>query len=506
MCFPISFCKTLAFALVLFPLSLMGIHNRAGHISARMTGPLSVEITLTTYSDPSVALVDRCDADIGVWNNTGTALVIDLQDVPRSNGPTMVDSLFGYITCPGGQGMGEYVLGNVKRNVYKTTHTFLTPGTYRLRYYDTARSDNLANMPFSDNQPFFVETVLTIGGGIGDQSTVEFLNLAVDRACTGQTWTFNPGGYDADGDSLVYAFTTPQQFNPPFIPMPIPCTGFLPADTIGNNGPLSIEPASGLVTWDAPQTSGTYAFALLVSEYRNGVLLGETILDQVVTVGNCNNQPPAISAIRDTIVTEGDTLWIPFKVWDPDFPMDSLYFQSNNTGIGLNSAFRVLPAASISMVPATTLPASGTDTLRGTIEWVIGPGLARSAPYQIDLFAHDNISYHGAVGQERLSTHHVIQVKVDILVGRQAPLLYSTDASILGPIYPNPVSVGQTVRLNSPEKADIQIFDGNGRQIWHSRQEANHFEVDTRDFVAGMYLIVASKSNRQVIRKLLIQN
>ncbi|MEL6653451.1 MAG: hypothetical protein AAFQ87_21860, partial [Bacteroidota bacterium] len=86
------------FAVVLFLFigmanRLEATHNLAGQITCEQSDPNQPNrylITLTTYTDPAPAGVDRCSADIEIWT-TGASptLITTLANVPRSNGPIL---------------------------------------------------------------------------------------------------------------------------------------------------------------------------------------------------------------------------------------------------------------------------------------------------------------------------------------------------------------------------------------------------------------------------------
>lgn len=401
-----------------------GSHNVAGEITYDFLGNNTVRIILTTYTDPSEANVDRCTADIEIWNSTGTVLVEKIEDIPRSNGPLNVDPQFPAVTCPG-QAMGEYVQGTIKMNIYDTVVTVPGPGNYLFRYFDVARWNAVQNIPMSGDQAFFVETSALIAPIFGDQNSPRFLNMPLDQACIDRLWTHNPGGFDLDGDSLAYRLVPCFQYNPPQITTPIPCAGYVFPDAIGNNGPLTMDPVTGLITWDRPQQAGWYNIAYVVDEYRNGLLFNSLRRDMAIFVKPCDNEPPIIEAITDTCIYAGDTLRMEILAYDPDFskvPPDSLYFYLNNGGIGNNGPFSVPvnPATLVITKPSPypippDLPVETNDTVRALLEWATICDHIRPQFYQVDFYAHDNFTYldlDGTTNTQQLSTHHIVTIRV----------------------------------------------------------------------------------------------
>jgi len=401
------------------PFQLFATHNLAGDITYRYLGNNSVEITVTTYTDPSAFNVDRCEIDIEIWNAAGTTKLTDITGIPRQNGPFFNDPLYP-ISCPTQQ-MGEYIFGSVKKNIYKTTYTFPGPGWYLIRFHDLARLDNILNMFNSGNQEFFIETTVLINNYLGAENSPQFLNHPVDQACTGKLWTHNPGGYDPDGDSLVYSFVPCRQYDGTNITTPVTCTGFVQPDQYQNNGPMIMDPTTGFITWNVPQVQGIYNIAYVIEEYREGVLIGRSFRDMGIFVNPCNNNPPEIDAITDTCVFAGTALQVDFEIWDPDFdrlppPGDSIYFYLNNNGINNNGPFAVTnnPALLTITQPLgqaipPTYPVDHNDTIRGEIEWNTLCEHIRPQFYQVDFYVHDNLAYYGT---QMLSKHHVMKIRV----------------------------------------------------------------------------------------------
>ena len=487
---------------LLFNLSTYASHNHAGHITYTEVGTNTYEITVVTYTDPSFAFVDRCDIDIEIWDGTGTTKITDLTAIPRANGPA-IDPLFhSTVACSGSVGMGDYIIGSIKMNRYTANYTFSGPGTYLIRYSDIARSDNIVNISNSASQAFFVESMLTIGTGMDAQNSVLVLNNQLDFACAGQVYTYNPGAWDQDGDSISYEIIPCRQYDPPFISSPITCSGYQAPGAIGSNGQMVIDPASGLITWDVPQTVGAYSFAFKITEYRNGTEVGSTVVDQLVLVESCTNQPPVITTISDTTISPGTNLHFEFEVWDPDFPTDSLYFGMNTANLGFNSALLENPPASVNILPFSFLPLGTTDTIRGSVDWIppVVPG--RTAPYQIDFYAHDNVGYYAQSGTQRLSRHHVILIYVTNPVAVDETNTRHFDFKLS----PNPAQNSFQVELNKFEPYQISVFDNAGRKVMEESGKGKMVHLDATALDSGLYLVqVVCESGRKV-EKLLIQH
>ena len=410
--------------LVLSCSSLWASHNLAGEITYRYISGNQVELILTTYTDPSAAYVDRCEVDMEVLSASGTPLANGLiTGIPRQNGTWSIDDLYpGNLNCPNAQ-MGEYIIGSIKKNVYKTVFTFPGPGYYSVRYYDVARLNDIINMANSGSQAFFVESSIFLNPYLGTQNSPQFLNHPIDEACTGKLWTHNPGGYDPDGDSLNYRFVNCRQYDPPSVPTPIICSLFEMPDAIGGNGPLTIDASTGLITWNTPNLIGIYNIAYVIEEYRDGILIGYTFRDMAIFVNPCDNDPPVIEAPAEICVYAGDTVEFDFTIYDPNFfssvspPGDSIYFYLNNSGSQANGPFAIAnsPAEVVIVEPTgqqipPDFPVDYNDTIKGKIIWNTECDHIRPAFYQIDFYAHDNLSYYNS--NEMLSANLITKIRV----------------------------------------------------------------------------------------------
>ncbi len=414
----------------------LATHNLAGQIAAQRDASgnsNSYVITLTTYTDPAPANVDRCKADIEVWTTGPNPILIStLRDIPRANGVFMVNASDCSLS-PLPQN-GVVVKGTVKRNIYTVSYVFPGPGAYQLRYFDIARHESVVNISNPGDQAFYVETeVYILPPLVGYNNTPILLNEPLYDACAGKLWTDNPGAYDPDGDSLAYSLRPSYQYSSdPNAPVPpMPATGYrFPDDPqFGANSSFTIDPFTGQITWNVPMQLGIYNIAIVVEEWRDGVLLGYVVRDMAIWVNDCKNNPPVIKTINDTCITAGDILEFQIKAWDPDL-IDSLYVLLNNGASGNNGPFAANPPASVrweikdpiqgtipwSGVPVRTYNGNNSnirpDTVIGYFRWITDCNLIRRQVYQADFFAHDNRNYSTIPRNATLAASKSVQIRV----------------------------------------------------------------------------------------------
>jgi PKD repeat protein len=123
-----------------------------------------------------------------------------------------------------------------------------------------------------------------------------FSNKPVPFACLGQTFQFNHGAVDADGDSLVYSLVTPKQTANSTVNYIAPYTASAP---LASTPSLQFNAANGDILF-SPTMIQVTVMAVLVKEYRNGILIGSVVRDIQVTVINCNNNLPTLTGINGT--------------------------------------------------------------------------------------------------------------------------------------------------------------------------------------------------------------
>ena len=272
------------FFLLFFSLQMMATHNRAGEITYKQIGPLTFEITLITFTDPTT-----------LAHQQRTELYFIFSDNTQDTFPRISETLVGI---------------NISKNEYFGVHTFPAVGTYIIAMEDPNRNAGVANIPNSVDVSFYLESILMINPLIGNNSSPILLHSPIDKAVVGIPFIHNPSAYDLDGDSLSYDL--------------ISCKGENGNDIVGYQFPdasnsLAID-ASGNLIWDSPTMVGEYNITILIEEWRNGVKVGSIMRDMQITVApnTINNQPPKIQVQNSFCVVAGDSLNIAILAWDED--------------------------------------------------------------------------------------------------------------------------------------------------------------------------------------------
>ncbi len=279
-------------------------HNRAGEIWIKQLGDcntsLTVEATIVTYTKASSVRADRDSLEI-CWGD-GTC-----EKVVRINGP-------------GNPPKGDLLENDTKVNYYKAVHTYAARGQYRISMNDPNRNGGILNVnyPNSEQVRFHIETIYTFPNPQfqGCNNTPILLEPPIYSGCVGQIFTYNPGAYDEEGDSLSYHFTVPLQESG----VVVPNYQFPDQISPGMNNSLTINEKTGDIVWSAPQRAGEYNLAIIIVEYRNGVPLDTMVRDMQILIENCSNEPPIVNtSVEEICVVAGQLVQIEVSATAPEF-------------------------------------------------------------------------------------------------------------------------------------------------------------------------------------------
>ena len=323
-------------------------HNRAGEITYRHISGLTFEFTITTYTKES-----SIDAD-------SDELVIFWGDETSSTLKRSTASSLG---------------NNIKLNKYKGIHTYNGPFTYVVYMVDPNRVESVINMANSVNVPFYLEDTLKILDPtvFGFNSSPILLNPPVEYGNVNQIFVHNPNAYDPDGDSLSYRLVPPRQGVGMNVPGYVPPTQINP----GSDNRMSINPITGELIWNTPKRQGIYNIAILVTEYRNGRVIGTVVRDMQIIIEAANNRPPVLEGKEEICVIAGDTILEKYIGADPD--------AGNTVKLSSNGA----PYEIDSDNAHFTITQNGNPA-QGEFFWATNFNLIRKNSYQMVVKAVDN--------------------------------------------------------------------------------------------------------------------
>jgi len=412
--------------LIILPATLTATHNRAGEITYKQTGALSIEMTIITYTKGSSVAADRDSLDV-FWGD-GTR-----QFVLRDNSRTRFEP------------------NDIKINYYIASHTYPGAATYSISFLDPNRVGGILNVnyPNSIDIPFFLTTTFTLL----DQQFQGFNNSAVllqppiDIGCVNKLFIHNPNAYDPDGDSLAYELTAPLQA----LNTPVP--GYKLPDEIGSaaGNSFTINPITGEVRWNSPKLQGEYNIAIRIKEYRNGNLINVILRDMQILIRACENEPPLIKSIDELCVIAGEKISIDIEVSDPN----------TNQKVKLSATGGPFTVSAPAVLSGSAIFTS--VKFNAKLEWQTNCNHISDQYYQVVLRAVDNF-YADSTGLAFLKT---IRIKV---VG-PAPENLSTR------------SENSQIRVEWDSPYNCEVTDNKffyGFSVWRKISSTN-YEPDTCD-------------------------
>ncbi|MGB1039966.1 MAG: gliding motility-associated C-terminal domain-containing protein, partial [Flavobacteriales bacterium] len=263
-------------------------------------------------------------------------------------------------------GAGNTLQGR-RRFIYSAVVTLPPCNTWTFGWGNCCRNGGaggVVNLSTAGN--FYMETTMNSGTDSCNNS-VRYTGVQNPYVCINQPATYNFGGFDPDGDSLVYTLVpammnagTNYTYNAPY-------SGLNPI--VG----IALNFSTGTITF-TPTSLGSFVVVVKVFEYDSlGRLVGTTMRDIQIVVYNCaaniapDPNPTAfynlrgqgvIAGPKKLEVCEGDTFCVDFVVADSNAG-DTLSLWSTNIG---------------SVLPGATLTYTGINPIIGTLCWSVPTG------------------------------------------------------------------------------------------------------------------------------------
>lgn len=309
------YCYAFFFSACLFSFHSLKVdasHSMGSDITYRCLGGLTYEITLSFYRDCAGVPADA-QAYMDITSTCYGNYYAIIDQVPGTGTEISPVCPGDVSTCNGGTFTG------IQEYIYRGVITLPGPcADWTFSYNLCCRNAAITNISNPAGTMMYVFAVLNNTITPCNNSPV-FSNRPVPFACLGQQFCFNHGAYDPDGDSLAFAMYTP--FDSPGLPVSY-VAPFNPVQVLSSSPPISFDPQTGDICM-TPTNLEVTVMAVLVSEYRNGVLIGQVERDIQVTVINCNNQLPSVTGIdgtsnfSQTVCADAPTCFTLFST-DPD--------------------------------------------------------------------------------------------------------------------------------------------------------------------------------------------
>lgn len=271
---------------------LRATHIAGGDITYKYLGGNNYEITVRIFFDcyngSSSAISSDMTISVGFFDNSDN--LISSVFISGQGPDTITNVSYPCIIPPTDFCIMKYVYVTV-------VNIPAPPGGFKAVFQRCCRNNAILNIvdPGNTGATFF--TQVPDMNQVTTNSSPVFNSDPPVYLCLNKPIQHDFSASDDDGDSLVYELFTPfngasgaaPQPQPPNPPPYYPITwagGYSQADMMGTNPPLSINPQTGILTV-TPTTLGVFVVGVVVKEYRNGSLIGETKRDYQFNVINC---------------------------------------------------------------------------------------------------------------------------------------------------------------------------------------------------------------------------
>lgn len=341
-------------------------HAQSADITYACVGGNTYNVRLAFYRDcagvaaPNTVSINiasaSCNEDFNVTLNRIPGTGIDVTPIC----PTMTSN------CNGGTYPG------VQEWVYEGQVTLPAQCTdWILSFTLCCRNNAIStiNNPGGDN--IYVEAHLD-NAQFPCNNSPQFSNKPVPFICVGQTYCFNHGAVDADGDSLVYQLVPPATGPNTTVNY---FAGYSASQPLNSIPATTINSQTGDICMN-PQMLEVTVMAVKVSEYRNGELVGSVIRDIQVRVISCTNSNPSITGINggnnfSASTCAGSQLSFTINSSDPD--------ANQNLTLSWNNA-----------IPGASFSSNGAQQPTATFTWTPNSNQVSSVPYCFTVTVSDD--------------------------------------------------------------------------------------------------------------------
>lgn len=309
-------CLLLFIGSLTITLNSYATHIVGGNMNYRYLGNNKYELTLTMFRDcyNGVPPFDA-PASIGIFD-VNNNLLQDIRTSPRSViniPPSLDDSCYkppvnvcyeraiyiDTVTLPLRVGGYKVVYQRCCRNV--TIQNIISPNAAGASYTATIPTDSLITNINNSNPVFKAWPQLFL--------------------CANKPLVFDHSAIDYDGDSLAYDLYLPLDGASQAVPMPQPPNNppyvnviwqfpYSTNDMMGGV-PMKINASTGLLT-ATPNTQGQFVVGIKCEEYRNGVLISETLRDFQFNVVVCQKFTTAATIVPLFVCTNQTPVTVGF--------------------------------------------------------------------------------------------------------------------------------------------------------------------------------------------------
>jgi len=292
------------FWIVLTPAFTWATHQVGGQIDMRALGtsPGAYRVTVTNYLEAGQRADQQTGGSLGIFRQRDNMRMTTFSVRETGQRARVV---YANETCANQRNL-RFIVATFAADIQLDPATYNDPGGYYISYQTRNRNASITNIvdAVMTGYTFYLEfPALLQNGRLFTNSSPRFPPINGEYVCVNQPFTFPFGGTDPDGDELRYTMVAPlnhsggngqgavNAVSPGPYPDVIWAQGFGTGNAIPGSPALTVNEQTGKLSVTADRL-GLFVFAVRVSEYRNGVKIGEVRRDFQLLVVDC---PPAVT-------------------------------------------------------------------------------------------------------------------------------------------------------------------------------------------------------------------
>ncbi len=429
-------------------------HAAGADITYICTGSNTYEITYTLYRD-CFGIVPADTIDIQILNDCGFPIQTVILNQYGSATDLMTACPSSLTTCYGGGVRG------IQKWVYKGIVTLQGPCVkWIIGHSETSRNAAITTTTGAGLDLLYVYCMINNDSGICNYSSTFFSDPIIIQG-VGQRLELDFGVNNFDHDSIVYELISPKTGPDPDDTVTY-LTGYSATMPFTNNGSLNLDPNDGVLI-GIPTQSEITIFAVLISEYRNGILIGQVERDIMLEIENTNNYYPFVSGFNGLALFSMNV-----------FANQSNCFHVASIDGNVSNQTTIEYRGSI-----TTLSYFNTNGYRDSMFFCWTPTAADIAanPHTFNLTVSDGNC--PKLGIQSKTFH------LNVLASVGLEDLDQTNVSI----WPNPFNSELNLSSSIPGKVKLNLFDVQGRQVMNSIVTDSNSSIILNNLEEGIYLI-----------------
>ena len=233
------------------------------------------------------------------------------------------------------------------------------------------------------NQPLCVQA--EINNLIFCNNSPDFTEYPTPYICANQSFCYNNGAVDSDGDSLVYSLETPLNSANSVVTYNAGLSFLNPI-----SGTTNFDPSSGNLCMNANNLQVS-VIAMKISEFRNGVFIGSIIRDIQIIVLSCTTLPPVLSGFNGfpVDVTNAGPLEDSLNFCVNE--IDSINFSiSASIGSSSNKFISWSGLSNAVSIPSFNISNNNTSNPTATFNWFPTSADAINSPFTFNVTVEDD--------------------------------------------------------------------------------------------------------------------